>query len=203
MAVKRYTLTLVNSTVGSQNPAQVGFTFDNTESDASNAAACILYLASVSAQMMAAGSSVESISMRAAGSLGALDIPFPDPEYNNLRIALAGPNVSTTPMAAYGVAIGGGALAALGTSACITERTATLGRTGIGRHYLPFVTAAAITAGGLFASSNAANCALSYQAVFFDGGFDPVVTPGGLTAPKPITGVQPRTILSNLRTRRR
>lgn len=203
MAVRRYTITMENATIGSQNQAVLGFTFNNSETDANNAAAAILYIASASAQMMAGGSSVVGVSMRAAGSLGALELPFPDPEYSDLQTALAGPHVSTTTMTDYGVSIGGGSLAAVGTSVCVTERTATLGRTGIGRHFLPFVTSACITAAGLFNSTNAANVAASYHDVFADGGFDPCVCPANLTAPKPVTLVQPLAILSNLRTRRR
>lgn len=203
MSVKRYTLKMTNTTIGGGNPAYVGFTFNNSKSDAENAAAAFLYVASASAQMMAAGSAVESISMRAAGSLGALELPFPISELADLQAALAGPNVSSTVYTSYGVTLGGGNLAAVGTSACISERTATLGRTGIGRHFLPFVTSAAISAAGLFASSNANNVELSYEAVFFDGGFVPVVTPAALTAPKPVVTVIANEILSNLRTRRR
>ena len=203
MAVKRYTVTMENSTIGAQNQAVLGFTFNNSETDAANAAAAILYIASASAQMMAAGSSVVGVSMRAAGSLGALELPFPDPEYNDLKTALAGPHVSTTAMTDYGVSIGGGSLAAVGTSVCMTERTATLGRTGIGRHFLPFVTSACITSAGLFSSTNATNVGLSWHDVFIDGGFDPCVTPANLSSPKPITLIQPKAILSNLRTRRR
>lgn len=203
MAVKRYTVTMENSTVGALNKAVTGFTFNNSFTDAENAAACILYLASASAQMMAGGSSVTEVSVRAAGSLGGLSLPFPTAEYAALKTALAGANVATTAMTAYGVSIGGGSLAAVGTSVCVSERTATLGRTGIGRHFLPFVTSACITSAGLMATANSTNVGLSYDAVFGAGSFNPVVCPANLTSPKPVTAVVVQTILSNLRTRRR
>lgn len=203
MTVIRYTVEVQNSVVGTSNPCYVGFTFDNANTAAQNAAAAILYVASAAPQMMAANSYINGVSERIAGSAGSSPVPFPTAAFAALQTALAGPNVSATAMTAYGAALGGGALTPIGTSVCVAEQTATVGRTGQGRHYLPFVTALAVDAAGAFTGANATNVALSYAAIFFTGGFNAVVCPQNLTSPKPVTIVVARGTLSNLETRRR
>jgi hypothetical protein len=203
MPVRRITVALNNINIGVLNQSYVGFTTNNTLTDAENAAACLLYIGSASQQMMAANSQITGCTIRAAGAAGSVPQPFPLAEYAALQGALAGPNVSAIVATSYGGALGGGGLTALGTSMVVSEETATTGRTGRGRHFLPFVTQLAQTAAGLVNQTNASNVEASYDAIFVAGGFIPVVCPENLSAPKPVTRVVGRLVLSNLRTRRK
>lgn len=203
MPILRVTATVENATVGSSNPAQVSFTFNNGRTNDENGAAVALYLASVGPQVFAANTTLERLNLRFAGAPGGFDIPFPNAQFAAMQAAIAGPNVFSGSMTSYGVAMGGGGLTPVGTSVCMTERTNTLGRAGIGRHFIPFVTSLAVGADGELIPANANNMEQSWLAVIDQLSQFPVVTTGALTGPRPIVLIEARPILSNLRTRRR
>lgn len=203
MPIVRVNAFLENSTLGSVNRAQVSFTFENVRSNDENGAAVALYLASVGPQMFAAGTTLERLNLRFAGAPGGFDIGFPTAAFAAMQAAVASPNVFSGSMTSYGVTMGGGGLTPVGTSICMTERTNTLGRRGIGRHFLPFVTSLAVGADGELLPGNASNIEASWFDVIDYLPQRPVVTQANLTSPRNITIIEARPILSNLRTRRR
>lgn len=210
MPVVRYTLKCRNTQVSPENYQLVGFTMNNGKTNAINAARCLAYISTVGFITTAQGTSVESCNVRVAAAAGGFDIPFPRSEYDaaiaSLNAAGAFPRVAMD----YGTEIGfeTSVLAPLGTSVSVSEITATVGPTGRGRHFLPYVGAASVFTNGRLQAAAAALIRLKYIACFFDptvleNPMITVVTPQNLTAPKLITEVKAQQIFSNLESRRR
>ena len=210
MAVNRITISLVNTNESVSNNALVSFVLTGSVPYQQQAALCAAYLSAAGGHCMAQSTSIRGINVRAAGSAGGLAIPFPRDAYDILQPELVAAGVPAVADLDYGDEIGfiGGFLAPVGTSVCVSERTATLGRTGIGRHFLPFTTSASVTSGGELASSTITNLTDDYEGTFLNSDitgypYGPAVAPSNLSTTHLITAVIPQPVLSNLRSRRR
>lgn len=168
----------------------------------------LAYFAGQSLETAAASLRIVSVTLTPAGTnLGTL-VPFPVAEYAAIRAAFG----SLPAMAAYGVAIGraGESLAPLGTSIVVTERTATGGPGGRGRHFLPFISENLIGGDGYVASTAIAPVEANYGRFIQDStgsaalvDLHPILVNAAQTTQKNITTVSCQPVFSNLRSRRR
>lgn len=203
----KLTVKVQNANVDASNYQLVNFDFNADVADLDGcAAACIAYLASCGASDAIAGSSsIVGIESRAAGSAGAVSVPFPAAAYT----ALLGTGTPPPTFAlAYPAGIGGGAMCPLGTSISVSEKTATVGRTGRGRHFLPYTSNDAINGGGTLLAAVQGLIETYYDQFMFGTAIgispDPVVRAGGVySGGHPITVVKAQPVLSNLESRRR
>jgi hypothetical protein len=204
--VGKVMVTMVNTSVGEGNPSIVDFDFNTAESLESVVARCLGYIDRAGANSMGVGSRVTGVRYRPQGAGGSTDVPFPVTAYLDLTATHP-----TLPLhAAYNFPIGAGPLAPRGTSVCVSEQTFTAGRTGRGRHFLPFTGHNATTSAGLLAEVYAV--AIEEAATTFLGISDPLAGPGYTigwsvtdkngSSYKLITSVKCRQVLSNLRSRR-
>lgn len=207
MAIKRYILSLTNDAVDPSNPQQFSFVMDNVFTDADNAARCLAYWSNQS-NTCAANTRVTGVTVRAAGSAGATDIPFPVTEFADLKTLGDANGFGLTTQSAYGLALGTGSLCPLGTSVSVSERTATVGPTGRGRHFWPFIQEGIVTGGGRLAAATITSLTDSYNYWFLAADTLPNaantgVSPGDLATIATITSVKPQPVFSNLESRRR
>lgn len=218
MACSKYVVKLSNSNVSPANYQLIDFDTDpfavvglrySTTSEIS--ASILVYLATLSGGM-AAGTSFTEVLYRAAGSAGSVSLPFPAADYASIAAAATTAGYTVPAIAAYGTTFGSGILAPLGTSISVSELTLTVGRTGRGRHFLPFVSQGVISAGGTVGSGHiiltegAADDILLGQA----SGTVPALIgiPWAMCGPasptgKEIVNVKCQPIFSNLESRRR
>lgn len=202
MTIKRYTVKFTHTNINVANPALVNFVADGGGSDAENAASILAYLAGMGG-IFSSGTNVVDVSVRPAGSAGGTSLAFPATEYATLS------GIASLPSwTGYGSLPGAtGALTPLGTSISVSERTATVGPTGRGRHFLPMVNTAIVTSGGVL---NGTDITLVHDSYDFwlrggSGGpaFNPSVSNHTLAHAFHITSVKPQPIFSNLESRRR
>jgi hypothetical protein len=161
--------TLTNDTVGSANPSVVDFDIEAGVDIKSAAMRVMIYLVAASSQCMAVGTRVTGIRWRDVGQNGSVDVAF-DPAEHAVQRALIAAQVAVPQEVAYGRSLGGGGLAPIGTSVCVSEYTAFPGRSGRGRHFLPFITSLAVdSAGTLKDTSLDALQVITDQALGIDG----------------------------------
>lgn len=172
----------------------------------------LAYFAAVSGNM-AAGTKITECLVREIGSAGAYPFPFPVADYTAVKDAALTDGITVPGMAAYGTTIGSGALCPLGTSISVSELTAFPGRSGRGRHFLPFASAGVVSAGGELGTGQPPIIIDCYNELirgFEPGGglatspiltLNPAVT-NGVTS-HTITHVKPQPVFSNLESRRR
>lgn len=205
MTVKRYTAKMTNDNVNPDNYQLIDFALQGTGTDAENAAVILAYIALIGGHF-ADHTNVTGMQVRAAGSAGALDIGWPTSAYDAL-VADAGTSVPA--WSGYGEIPGAsGVLTPLGTSVSVSLYTATPGPTGRGRHFLGFLGAQCVSAGGTFNPVNITETQDAYSLMFFGGGIgpsdpDPVITNSAMTTGHPVVSVKAQPILSNLESRRR
>lgn len=212
----RYSVKLRNTNVDATNFQIVDFSFyDNQPATVDETLARIIgylgYLGSVS--VMATGTTISEIQLRAMGSAGGVAQPFPTAVYATLVTAAAAGGITLPAMASgYGTTIGTDALCPLGTSISVSEITAVVGPTGRGRHFLPFIGRSTVSAGGTVGATTMTDILLLWSAMI--DSFDPdYITSGGDTlpcvsnragtVPKSIRTIRPQPVFSNLESRRR
>lgn len=175
----------------------------------------IAYFAAVSGGM-GSGTRIAGLSERPSGTPGFTPLAFPTAAYAATVAAAASDGITVPAMASgYATSLGSGVLAPLGTSISVSERTATPGPTGRGRHFLPFVSQGIISAGGTVGTGHLAiieDCANEFfLGVDPSGGaatapivsMDPVITNSGGLIIHAITLYRPQPVFSNLESRRR
>jgi hypothetical protein len=199
-------VTLANDTVGQGNASIIDFDFAAGVTTDVYAARALIYLTRTAPNVFAAGTRILGARWRPFGEAGSIDVEFPDAEWEHL---VAGVPMFVPPNPhAYGAPLGSGTLAPIGTSVCVSEQTATPGRTGRGRHFLPFISAQAVTADGAFGNERAIDVEADAFRFLIGGaaaGLDPVgfsVIGKAAGAYKPVTNVKVRKNFSSLASRR-
>lgn len=210
----RLIFTLQCADVSPSNYQQIGFAL-TTPAGASDVAQAQLaaYLGCLgSAGMIAQHVSISDISLRSFGSAGNTPQPFPSAAYADLITPVSGEGYGIPSLAAYGDTFGSGGLNPLGTSISVSEVTNTVGRSGRGRHFVPFTSQSCVLTDGSYgnADTNLALANLLMLGVDING--DPVagievlpvgVCPANAVGIKPIVRYKPQLVFSNLESRRR
>lgn len=205
MTVTRVTAEFQTPALGAANPAFVGFTFNPVGgvTKAQMGAQVIMYFCWIGGAMQASTSLI-GIKTLEAGAPGAADLPFPTAEVATLAALAVGSQVPTTYAS---VEFSGSGAAPVGTSACVSERTATLGRAGRGRHFIPFLAADCIDSNGQISSVNAGGIDDQYfnwiQGDLPTWDSAACVCPQDLSSPKTILLASCNRIPSQLKTRRK
>lgn len=205
MTVQRLTCEFQTTGQGAANPAYTHFTFNPPSGTTiEQCAAAVIQFFGWTAGLFEAGMSMIGIDVMEAGALGAYPLPFPVDEVADWAALAVGSQVPTTYAS---LEFSGTGSTPVGTSANLAQQTVTLGRTGRGRSYLPFIAANAIDGNGEISSVNRAGVA-TQAANWLLAGLLPVdlflsVTPGNLSAPKLVTDIECKPIPSNLKTRTR
>lgn len=148
-ATGKYIARFTNPNVNPLNFQLVDFDINNSVETVAMAAARIIgYLCQ--ADVMAAGTILVSLDFRAFGSAGGVPIPFPVSEYSAVDAAAVADGFTTAPRAVFPCPVGtsGTVLCPLGTSISVSEVSGVPGPTGRGRHFLPFINASTVLAGG-------------------------------------------------------
>jgi hypothetical protein len=198
----------VNASVNPDNYQLVDFDFDSSTLTEKELAAQILAYGNLlgSVGVIATQTQCIDITSRPSGSAGATSVPFPTAEYVALHALLATVGTYTS----YTQFIGGGALAPLGTSVSVSERTAFPGRSGRGRHFLPYCGVSAVAADGSVDATAIFDIESFYNALFLGslvGG--PVATKAVVRPNNTLSGghlivsCKAQPIFSNLESRRR
>lgn len=204
----RMTAKYVNASVNTDNYQMMDFDFDGATQTEKELAAVILAYGNLlgSQGIIAVNTSCVEIMSRPSGSAGATAVPFPTAEY----VALHGLLTTVGTYTTYTQIIGGGALCPLGTSVSVSERTAFPGRSGRGRHFLPFCGVSAVAGDGSVDSAAIFDIEGDYNSLFLGSlvGGPPatkaVVRPNNvLTGGHLITTVKAQPVFSNLESRRR
>jgi hypothetical protein len=209
----KFTFVLRQTAEGTANTAQVGFTVDRSVGSHPGNPGCIAlmiaYLNRAGVGVMTGNVFIDEVLYQAHGAAGAFPQPFPTADWAALVSEFpALPALAT----GYATSISGGTtnLAPIGTSCCVTERTAFAGRTGIGRHYLPFAEDAQINnATGLWAAGATGYVTAAYTTFLLTPTTSMGTVPGMCvtnvngTPTHLITTVTPSETPSNLRSRRR
>lgn len=209
----RMTITLVNTDVGPANTAQVGFSAAAVGWSAQKLAQVLGYFGALgSAGMIAVHTAVQAADQRAFGSAGNVPQAFPAAEYADLVTAASAVGISMPSMTDYGDTFGVGNLAPLGTSISVSEVTATPGRSGRGRHFVPFVSRNAVDTDGSYGNGVTHLDLINFffEATNPDGSNNPdlealllVVAPASGVGTKLIIQFKPQPVFSNLESRRR
>lgn len=208
----RYTVTLENPIGGGGNQAQVGFSTLTLGSYSLEFAMqlCVYFGALGSDGIICSGTKVTGIQWREHLAAGAVDVPFDAAMYVTASGVITGLGFGVPAMTDYGDTFGVGDPLPIGTSVNVAEFTGTLGRKGRGRHFIPFASKTACDSLGAFGNSKIADLTDIYNQLMlnmppdgdiYDAGVG--VAPASGTNGHPITSVVPRSIYSNLRTRRR
>ncbi len=206
----RYIVRFANSNVNSLNfqLCDVDIQGNGTTAPAVATAQIIAYFAGQGAESMAVGTSITSVTYIASSTNLGVVQPFPDSQYDAIQTEFS----SLPAMSAYGVDIGRstGALAPLGTSIVMTERTADGGPSGRGRHYLPFISEELVNAQGQVVGSAITALEANYKRFILDGfagtslvNLNPRVVNAAGDTSRAITTAQAQPVFSNLASRRR
>lgn len=206
-----YVMSLTNSNEGGiLNVAQIGLECapaGGSDRD-TTVAQWVAYIVAARGYFLASGTLITGVKYREHGTGGFVEVPFPSAEYG----ALVALNPALVALSDYDSVVLGasGGLAPVGTSVCVTEYTSTFGRTGRGRHFLPFVNKAKVDGAGLLDTNSIVNIEDAYtnyirtaNPSFGTVGLAPVVQNAARTTIKAITTVKAQPVLSNLRSRRR
>ncbi|HEV8177034.1 MAG TPA: hypothetical protein VGP44_05035 [Gemmatimonadales bacterium] len=205
-----------NDNVDATNYQIVDFDIDYTivgvpQSSNEQVAEILAYFGALSGGF-ATGTRLVEVGWRGPGSAGATPWPFPLTEYNAIRADPDAGPWALPAWTAYGTAMGSGNLAPLGTSISVSERTAQVGRTGRGRHFLPFTSANTVSAGGTVGTGRLALIDDAYATFLLGAGTTPlaatpapgvVVSNRAKTTAYAITTVKAQPVFSNLESRRR
>jgi hypothetical protein len=207
VAFTRFQAELTNDASGSGNPAYVHFDFFDppTVGDAFIASLILQFLGT--GYPAALNTRINGITVQAGGVGTLVPVPFPTAQY----AVRAAANTFITPMAAYGVAFGAGALAPAGSSETVSLYSTLLNRHGYGRLYLPFLGAPAVNSSGALDGAYVAGTAEAYLATF-------LATPGstwtvstlanpvvhsGTAGDNAVLAVKVSSVVANLHTRRK
>lgn len=142
MAIIRYVFRFENTASNTQNYQIVDADITNaTGTGAAQLAQMCCYFASVGYQTAGGQMKLTEVTARTTGSPGAVPQVFPTAAYAAVLAAGVTDGVSLAGMASgFATQISAaGTLCPLGTSISVTEKSATVGRTGRGRHFLPFI----------------------------------------------------------------
>lgn len=205
----RYRAVMYNPALGGgSNTCDVSFTVEGNNGNSYMAMLVAAYLGAAAQASMTSGSGIKGIEVREAGSAGSYSAPFDAASYTVIQGILLAAGLAVPNQAAWSIDLAQGASpsAPIGTSIVMSERTTAVGRKGIGRHFLPFTTANAITSLGQVNPATIAALENAYRTCFLDdtlAGTYTVVSPADLTGPLPIANIIPQPIPSNLRSRRR
>ena len=202
---QRITIQLENTNVNPDNYQLIDFTSNTVSNSQQHLAEVLAYIAKIGGHF-ADGTQVVAAWTRVAGSAGAVELDFPSTDYAAIRTAVGGGVIPA--WAAYGAIPGAsGVLTPLGTSVSVSLFTATPGRAGRGRHFLGFLGAQCVSAGGQFASVNINETIDAYDTFIMSPtagpAFAPIVSNSAMSTAHPVTLVRPQPILSNLESRRR
>jgi hypothetical protein len=220
MSVDHSVVYFTNPNVDAGNYQLVDFDCDNTAAGMSPeevAARLAQYFKRCGeANVISADTHITQILYRAPGSAGATPI-VPDPAFTAAAVTYTNASPYNWAVSGWGgfpiLVASAGVLAPLGTSVSVSERSAHPGRSGRGRHFLPFVQSGAINGGGTLGTGQQADIVQAYEVLFM--GLDPlakgsvldevhpVITNHLRTTEYPITSVKAQPILSNLESRRR
>jgi hypothetical protein len=211
MATK-FTVRTSNASVDSVNYQLTGFAFTDVTDKAVVAAHIIGYFRDVaSADFFGGGTTLDGIIQRDDSGPGGLEMPFPRAEYAALVTAAAARGVTIAPALDWGFNLGAGNLCPLGTSVSVSELTAAAGKSGRGRHYLPFTGDLILGADGRVALSRLNNVRDSYGS-FLLGSSERYISSGGAPLKPVVVGklgenlitlVKAQPVCSNLESRRR
>ncbi len=178
----------------------------------------LCYFATVGYTMMGGVTRLIEVMERPLGAAGATPVPFPYAEYAQVLTWAAADGVSAAGMATGFLTqiSAGGVLCPLGTSISVSERTSTVGPTGRGRHFLPFVGVNAVETNGSVKAQVREKIEDMYNYFFraldpitnvpvASGMFDlePKVTPANGATTNQIIAVKAQPVFSNLESRRR
>lgn len=206
----KYIVRFTNTNVNSLNFQLCDIDIQGNGTTAMNVAAAqiIAYFAGQGAESMADGTSITSVTYIASSTNLGVVVPFPNTEYDAIQAEFT----SLPVMSAYGVEIGRstGSLAPLGTSIVMTERTASGGPSGRGRHFLPFISEELVNTQGQVASTAITNLEANYKRFILDGfaatslvNLNPKVVNAAGDTTRSITTAQAQPVFSNLASRRR
>lgn len=205
----RYRAIMSNAALGGgSNTCDVSFTIEGNNGNSYMAMLVCAYLGQAAQASMTSGSLIKGIEVRESGSAGSYAAPFDATSFSVIKglLETAGQTVPAQSGYSVDLAQASSPSAPVGTSIVMSERTDSVGRKGIGRHYLPFTTSSAITNLGALNPATIAVLETAYRLCFIDSvvsGAYAVVTPASITNPITITSVIPQPIPSNLRSRRR
>ena len=189
MAIIRYVFKFENTASNTQNYQIVDADIQNgTGTGAQQLAQMCAYFAS--AAYVSAGGQMKlvEVTARTTGSPGAIPQTFPTAAYAATLAAGVTDGVSLAGMATgFATQISAaGALCPLGTSISVTEKSNTVGRTGRGRHFLPFIGVNTVATDGTVKSTVRDQIRDYYNYCFL------AVKPGaGGAATAPIINLQP------------
>jgi hypothetical protein len=206
--VGKMTARYENANVNPLNYQLIDFDFDGTTLTAAELAARILAFGNVlGANGVIAGSTTcAEIISRPVGSAGGTHVPFPTAEYVALHALYATVGTYT----AYTQTIGGGVLCPLGTSVSLSKLTATPGKTGRGRYFLPFCGVSMVATDGSVDAFGRSIIEQEFHILFIGDGSPalttatPVVRASNtLSGGHPVTNCKAQPVFSNLESRRR
>lgn len=172
-----YTAEIVNSSIGSANPAFITVTFGGAALGATDpeilATNIVAFLARCS---MAVGSSVAGVTRRRSVDSGGTPIDFDATYWAALKAVDAGLPAATS----YGVDLGSGPLLPRGTSCLIMEYSETPGRSATGRMNVPYLPQGALNATGEISTSVQTAVVGSYNSYLLRDGSNSAVLPVGV-----------------------
>lgn len=200
-----------NSNVSSANYALIDFDFRSTDLSMEQLGALVITYCEVMGGRGILGDDtiLQGVQQRAIGTAGFLPLPYP---VTQASTAMADYNTefstALTSAGAYGVTLGAGVLAPLGTSVSVSEITGHAGRTGRGRHFLPYVSAGAVDSSGQLLSAGRTYVEQAYNFLILDnttfsGAPIPVVTGTWDGTGHEIIACKAQPVFSNLESRRR
>lgn len=219
MAQAKYVFKFENTAVASSNYQIVDVDVNPAGGTVrQNHAQILAYFSTVGFTTMGGVTRIAEVLYRPLGAAGAVALVFPTAEFAAVIAAATADGIGPAGMpTGYGSQISAaGNLAPLGTSISVSELTATVGRTGRGRHFLPFVGVNTMTGGGGLVAAQIDRIREAYL-YFLQGivsstlapatspvlNLSPLVTNAAGTPIHLITTVKPQPIFSNLASRRR
>jgi hypothetical protein len=195
---------ILNSSVDPSNYAIVDLDVGNAIPDPKQVAAQFTAFL-IGSDVCAAGTSVASATFRGPSVAGATPVGDWTAEGTAIKAAYTGLAHSPWP----GESFGNGDLTPVGTSATLSEYSATAGRSATGRMYLPFIGVPQVAGDGSLAFSIASAINGAYSLFLMgDGATAPVVDLMPTVVSKKLTTQYPVTVpltsrtLANLRSRR-
>lgn len=186
---QRVQVTLVQpNTSGPLNPALVGFTFTSGSVVQSELVArCIAYMTYVCGKASELDTIITGVQYRSSAVTPFLDQPFPVAFYGSIKSVMTTDGGIPT-MTTYGTpSIGGGGYTSSGRgdSLCVLTKGATGGRHAVGKHFVPFLSRAAVTADGLISATVRLNVPDVYSQIFLGTGTGLLSTPAGVVVNAP------------------
>lgn len=173
---------LVADVTGDLNPALVDFTFRSTlgASDPELTAAVVQYLALNGWGIMGNVVSLVSVRKIIPGVDGYTEMDYPADEVQAIKDLLVSATGAWDDANVWGDTITGGASggsSGRGDSLCVTTLTGQAGRSGVGKHFLPYISRDVVDSGGLYDVTTRSVIENRYRAMFMG------VTAGITTSP--------------------